>query len=81
MGEITVVIGTQNRDKGREIMAHLAGLPVRLRGLWEWADAPDVEETGDTLEANAILKATGYHHSDVDVYGNLARRLERLLGG
>jgi aminoglycoside phosphotransferase (APT) family kinase protein len=31
---------------------------------------------GDT-----ILKATGYHHSDVDVYGNLARRLERFLGG
>jgi aminoglycoside phosphotransferase (APT) family kinase protein len=30
---------------------------------------------------NAIFKATGYHQADVDVYGNLAHRLERLLGG
>jgi aminoglycoside phosphotransferase (APT) family kinase protein len=30
--------------------------------------------------ADAILKATGYHQDGVDVYSNLARRLERLLG-
>jgi aminoglycoside phosphotransferase (APT) family kinase protein len=30
---------------------------------------------------NEIFKATGYHQSEVDVYGNLARRLESLLGG
>jgi aminoglycoside phosphotransferase (APT) family kinase protein len=30
--------------------------------------------------ADAILKATGYHQAGVDVYSNLARRLERLLG-
>lgn len=39
------------------MIAILDGLGVTLRGLWEWPDAPDVHETGDTLEANAILKA------------------------
>jgi len=29
--------------------------------------------------ADALLKATGYHQTDVDVYSNLERRLERLL--
>jgi len=64
MREVTLVIATQNRDKGREIMPHLSGVPVQLRGLWEWEDAPDVEETGDTLAANAILKAeAAMHHT------------------
>jgi len=52
-----LVIATQNRDKARELSALLATLPVTCRGLWEWPDAPDVEETGQTLEANAMLKA------------------------
>lgn len=54
---MALVIATQNRDKAREIEALLAPLPVTLRGLWEWPDAPLVEETGQTLEANAALKA------------------------
>ena len=53
----TIVIATKNRDKGLEIAAILAELPINIRGLWEWPDAPDVEEIGDTLEANALLKA------------------------
>lgn len=53
----TLVIATQNRDKAKEIEAILQRLPVAMRGLWEWARAPHVEETGQTLEANAALKA------------------------
>jgi XTP/dITP diphosphohydrolase len=53
----TLVIATQNRDKAKEIEAILQKLPVAMRGLWEWARAPHVEETGQTLEANAALKA------------------------
>jgi XTP/dITP diphosphohydrolase len=52
-----IVVATQNRDKAREMFAILSGLGITLRGLWEWPDAPDVHESGDTLEANAILKA------------------------
>jgi XTP/dITP diphosphohydrolase len=62
----TLVMGTHNRDKGVEIAKHLEGLALVLRGLWEWPDLEPPEETGDTLAANAILKAdaaarhTGY---------------------
>ena len=52
-----LVVGTQNRDKGTEIFARLAHLPLELRGMWEWSDAEPVEETGETLKDNALLKA------------------------
>ena len=50
-----LVIATGNPDKLREIAAILAD--VETVGLVEFPDAPSVEETGDTLEANALLKA------------------------
>jgi XTP/dITP diphosphohydrolase len=52
-----LVMGTHNRDKGREMASHLSHLPLILHGLWEWADHSAIEETEDTLAANAILKA------------------------
>lgn len=50
-----VVLATANPDKAREISAILAtaGLDLVTRP----ADVPEVEETADTLEANARLKA------------------------
>jgi XTP/dITP diphosphohydrolase len=47
------VLATANPDKAREIVAVLAGMDLKLRPT----DIPDVDETGDTLEANARLKA------------------------
>lgn len=38
----------------------LSGLPVRLRNLSEFGPIPPVEETGETFEENASLKATFY---------------------
>jgi len=35
----------------------LTGRPVRIRSLSDFPQAPDVEETEDTLEGNATLKA------------------------
>jgi XTP/dITP diphosphohydrolase len=49
-------VASQNPDKIREVEAVLAGLalPIEIvRGL-QW---PEVEETEDTLEGNALLKA------------------------
>ena len=48
-----LVLATANPDKARELAALLEGFDVALRphGL------PDVEETADTLEGNARLKA------------------------
>lgn len=52
---IRLILGTHNPDKIRELAHALQGLPLDVQA----ADAswPDVEESGETLEANAFLKA------------------------
>ncbi len=55
-----VVLATRNAGKVaelRRILAEVPGLDVSLVGLDEYPDLPDVEETGDTFAANALLKA------------------------
>jgi len=49
-------MATANRDKAREIREILSGVPG-LELLERPGSIPEVEETGDTLEANAALKA------------------------
>ena len=56
MPERTLVVASANVDKAAEIAAILADVPG-LTLVPRPADVPDVEETGDTLEANARLKA------------------------
>ncbi len=56
----TLVIGTRNRGKFREIAAILAPLDVDLVPLDAFDDVPTVPETGETFEANARAKALGY---------------------
>lgn len=59
-----LVVASKNPDKIEEIEEVLGGLGITdeiVRGL----DWDDVEETGDTLEANALLKA----HAVVEVTG------------
>lgn len=53
---IDLVLGTKNRDKVRELAHALLGLPVRLISVGELGDWPEVEETGETLEENSLLK-------------------------
>lgn len=54
-----LVLATRNKHKVAEISAILAaaGAPVELVGLESFPGAPEVDETGETLEENAILKA------------------------
>jgi non-canonical purine NTP pyrophosphatase (RdgB/HAM1 family) len=54
---VRLVLATRNQDKAGEIAAILRGAPAELVSLAEFPSAPDVEETGDTLEKNALLKA------------------------
>ncbi|MBD3160618.1 MAG: RdgB/HAM1 family non-canonical purine NTP pyrophosphatase [Candidatus Latescibacteria bacterium] len=54
----TVVLATRNPGKLREIRRILADCPAELVSAAE-VDAPEVEETGETFEENAILKAKG----------------------
>lgn len=54
---LTIVLATNNQDKVREIRAALADLPVDIKTKADFDSFPDPEETGDTLEANARIKA------------------------
>ena len=56
--ERTIVLATKNRDKVRELAALFVDLPVeRIIAAIDLPGAPDVEEDGATLEANALKKA------------------------
>jgi len=52
-----LVLATNNRDKIKEIRHVLEGLPLTVLTHDYFPDFPDPEETGATLEENAILKA------------------------
>lgn len=56
MADLTLVLASANADKAAEIADILGSVPG-LTLVPRPADVPDVEETGDTLEANARLKA------------------------
>jgi XTP/dITP diphosphohydrolase len=57
-----LLLASANQGKLRELRTILHGLPVELVGLDEAGrgDPPEVEETGDTFLANALLKARAY---------------------
>lgn len=55
-----LLVATTNRDKVREIRSLLEGAPVDLITLSEIAPVAEPEETGDTFEDNARLKARYY---------------------
>jgi XTP/dITP diphosphohydrolase len=52
-----LVLATHNRDKVGEIRGILSGLDVSLLTLDDFPGAPVPAEDGETLEANALLKA------------------------
>ncbi|HOP07995.1 MAG TPA: XTP/dITP diphosphatase [candidate division Zixibacteria bacterium] len=56
-----LVLATNNSDKIREIKELLKGLPVNVKTKDDFEYFPDVEETGETLEENALLKANAIH--------------------
>src|SRR5262249_48658688 len=58
-----LVLGTRNRKKRQEIVEILGDLGLELADLTQWPDAPEVEETGATFEANARKKATELAHA------------------
>jgi XTP/dITP diphosphohydrolase len=57
-----LLLASANQGKLQELRTILHGLPVELVGLDEAGrgDPPEVEETGDTFLANALLKARAY---------------------
>lgn len=59
---LPVLVATRNPGKLREIREIAAGLPLAWRGVHEFSDLTDVEETGSTFAENARLKALHYEH-------------------
>lgn len=52
-----IVLATRNPHKGEEVASLLGDVGITLHTLAEFPSAPEVEEDGDTCEANAIKKA------------------------
>ena len=52
-----ILLATRNSDKVRELAALLGDLGIRIRTLADFPTAPEVEEDGETCEANALKKA------------------------
>ena len=57
MNKKALVLATRNRDKSREIRDIFRASGIIIWDVSEFPQAPEVEETGKTLEANALLKA------------------------
>nr|MBN2277219.1 XTP/dITP diphosphatase [candidate division Zixibacteria bacterium] len=54
-----LVLATKNKDKIREIRELLKDLPITILTCDDFLEFPEIEETGLTLEENAVLKARG----------------------
>jgi XTP/dITP diphosphohydrolase len=54
-----LVLATNNKDKVREIKNALQGLDIQILTADDFVNFPEIDETGETLEDNAILKAEG----------------------
>jgi len=53
---MNIVVATHNKDKCKEILSELSDLNVLLKTLDEFPEIGDIEENGETLEANALIK-------------------------
>lgn len=57
---LELLIASHNVGKIRELQQALRELPITLRYLSEFPEIAIIDETGQTYEENAILKALGY---------------------
>ena len=52
-----VVLATRNQGKIKELQAMLEGKGIEVLGLDAFPQVGEIEETGETFEENAVLKA------------------------
>lgn len=82
MNSFELVLGTHNQKKRRELEYLLTPLGIELRTLDDFPNALEVDETGDTFQANAALKATVQaKHLDRWVLGEDSGLMVDALGG
>ena len=59
----TIILATANQHKVEELRALLAGKSIQILSAAEVNFTEDIEETGATLEENALLKARRVHRA------------------
>src|SRR3974377_661349 len=57
MAAVTLVMATRNAGKGRERAELLGDVGVKLLGLADFPEIPDIPEEGATFAENALAKA------------------------
>ncbi len=78
----SLVLGTHNPGKVAELRALLDGLPLTLRSLADWSNAPDVVEDADSLQGNALKKANALHaHTNLPTLSDDTGLEVEALGG
>lgn len=55
-----LLVATNNAGKIAELREMLRDVPLEILGLGDFDDVIEIEETGDTFDKNARLKAVGY---------------------
>ena len=58
---VKIVIATHNKDKSKEILEGCRELSVEFLTLDKFSEIGDIDETGNTLEENAFIKARTVH--------------------
>ncbi|RWR11110.1 XTP/dITP diphosphatase [Siminovitchia fortis] len=53
----SVIIATKNKGKAKEFERLFSKYGMEVKTLIDFPDVPDIEETGETFEENAIIKA------------------------
>lgn len=56
-----ILLASRNPDKLREVVDKVASSDIQIISLADFPDLPEVEEDGETLEANAAKKALTLH--------------------
>jgi XTP/dITP diphosphohydrolase len=57
-----IVLATHNRHKRQELTTLLRNLEVEILTLEDFPAIGEIEETGETLEENSLIKAQTVHH-------------------
>jgi XTP/dITP diphosphohydrolase len=79
---IEVIVATRNKGKIREIRDALKGLNLRIHGLSDFPDVPEVEEDGHSFTENALKKARFYarHFGKLTIADDSGLEVDSLKG-
>lgn len=58
----SMIVATKNKGKAKEFEQLFSRYGIEVKTLLDFPDIPDIEETGETFEENAIIKAETISH-------------------